>query len=57
MTMLMNVSRILKCTSAIDILCIVYLQFSLCLLLLNFLLETYEIVDLRDANDFGLVDV
>jgi len=57
MTMLMNEHKILKCTSIIDILCIVNLQFTLCLLLFNFLLETYEIVVLRDAIDFGAVDV
>ena len=57
MTMLMNEHKILKCTSIIDILCIVNLQFTLCLLLFNFLLETYEIVVLQDAIDFGAVDV
>jgi len=57
MTKIINAPNILKCTSIIDILYIVYLQYTLCLLLLNVLLETYQIVVLRDAIYFGLVDV
>jgi hypothetical protein len=52
----MKGSKILKCTIII-ILCIAYLQYTFCLLLLKFLLETYEIVVLRDAMYFGLVDM
>ena len=53
----MNGPKTSKCTIIINILCIAYLQYTLCLLLLNISLETYEIVHLWDAIYFGLVDV
>jgi hypothetical protein len=56
-TKLMKSPIISKCTSIINVLCTAYLQYTLRLLLLKFLLEKYEIVVLQDAMFFGLVDV
>jgi len=52
-----EITKNLKCTRVNNILCIVYLQYTLYLLLLNFLLEIYEILIFRDAIYIRLIDV